>query len=115
MIALAYIPIALLMAWNDAHRIGEGKKIRHWLNGLIHLIFAFIFAYFTIWINFVGVLLVARVVFDSALSLFRHLSLGYVSKDPASFVDKIEKKVFGGNVIVARLVYIMVIIAIICV
>lgn len=75
--------------------IDKGKRIFHALNGLIHLAAAAAGWYFFGWQVGVGVLIVARLVFDVALNLFRGLKITYTPKNPKSIIDTIEHIVFG--------------------
>lgn len=66
-------------------------KIRHWLNGLLHIMASFAIGYFYEWNIGVSNLLFTRVVFDSVMNVCRELGLGYVSPKPESWIDKAEK------------------------
>ena len=97
LILVAYIPFIIWLAWDNSKRIKQGKIIHHWLNGLLHILAAFTALYFEGWEIAASVLLSVRIVFNTALNLFRGLPIDYVSQKPKSVVDKVEKKLFGNN------------------
>ena len=96
---LIYIVFCVFLAAQNAGRIKEGKKISHFLNGSIHVISGLVAGYFWGWWLAPAILLTARIFFSSALNLFRGLPLFYVTlaKHPGSFVDRVERKIFGNN------------------
>lgn len=85
-------------------------KIKHFWNGLIHLAAAAAGWYFFSWQIGVSILFVARLVFDTALNLFRGKAIDYISPSPKSIVDKIEKKVFNNDGIMPKLTYFAIIV-----
>lgn len=97
LILVAYIPFIIWLAWDNSKRIKQGKIIHHWLNGSLHILTAITALCFEGWQIAVAVLLVARIVFNTALNIFRGLPIDYVSQKPKSVVDKVEKKLFGNN------------------
>lgn len=111
LIALLYIPILLILAWYNAVLIRKGKRIYHFWNGLLHCVVAGGVWVLDSWQSGLAVLFIARVVFDTALNLMRGLPIDYVPKDPKSIVDKLEKKVFGNNGIIPKIIYIIIIAA----
>jgi hypothetical protein len=48
------------------------------------------------------------VVFDTSLNSLRGLPLDYVAQKPKSIIDQIEKKVFGKNGILPKMVYLLI-------
>lgn len=99
MIAVQII-YALFCVWfarYNARRIIADKRIYHGINGAIHLSVACACGYFFSIISGVIILLLARVVFDSALNYFRFGYVTYVSQKPKSLADRLAKKVFGNN------------------
>lgn len=98
---LSNIPFAAL----NARWIEKGRRILHAWNGALHLAAAICGWIFWGWEVFFIILLNTRIIFDTWLSIFRGLDWDYVSPDPKSIVDKIEKKVFGSNVVYARIAY----------
>lgn len=107
---ITYGIFCILFALLNAKLIEGGKRIYHGLNGLLHLGVAIAGFYFFNWQTGLACLFIARVVFDWSLSLFRGLPLGYVSLNPKSIVDQVEKKVFGLNGISPKILYIIIII-----
>lgn len=111
---IIYLPIytifCIALAYNDSVTIKEGFSVNHKLNGFLHLIWAGVAVILFEWYHFFTVLLIGRVVFDTALNLFRGVGLDYVSPSPKSKVDIIEKKVFGNKGILPKLIYIALIV-----
>lgn len=68
----------------------EEHKIKHWLNGLIHIAASFTIGYFYEWNLGLSNLLFTRIVFDTAYNIFMKNGLGYVTPDPESLIDKAE-------------------------
>ena len=107
MIAMLYIPFCVAFAWLNAKWITDGKQIRHGWNGLLHLAVAVSIGYFNLRAG-IAVLFIARVFFDWSLNLFRGLPLGYVSLNPKSIVDKIEKAIFKLDGITPKIIYLLI-------
>ena len=103
----------IVFAYYNAKWIAGGKPIKHGINGSIHIVAAVSIGYFTHWYHVFTALLVARVFFDWSLSLFRHLSLGYVSDNPKSIADRIEKWMFKYDGITPKIIYIFLIIVLV--
>lgn len=105
---ILYALFCILFAWINRNMINNGKKIRHGVNGLIHLCIAAFIAYKTnIWSG-VASLFLARVVFDWSLNLFRFGQIDYVPLNPKSIIDKIEKRLFGLDGVTPKLVYLFI-------
>ncbi len=103
----------MAFAWLNYYLIEvKDYKIKHFWNGLIHIAMAIAGVYFWGWQIGVSILFVARLVFDTALNLFRKKGIDYVSPRPASIVDKIEKKIFGQDGITPKILYLAIIILI---
>ncbi len=98
----------------NADWIEEGKKIKHFWNGLIHLTSASLAFWFFGWEAFISVLIVARLVFDFALNIARDLPLDYVSPNPKSLIDKAEKSLFGKDAFTPKIIYLAILITLIC-
>jgi hypothetical protein len=96
------------MACLDAEKISEGKKVNHFLNGFIHLAVALVAVYIFDWKIGLAILFQSRVIFDVSLNLFRGLGIDYVSLNPASLVDRFEKKIFGTDGITPKIVYLFI-------
>ena len=106
-VIFAYLVFVVILAWDNGKRIGKDKKIKHWLNAICHLSMAGIL-YFVDWKLSVALLCLVRVTFDISLNLFRGLPINYVSPKPASFIDKIEKKIFGPNGYTPKIIYLII-------
>lgn len=110
---LAYLVFCIGFAYLNAKLIEQGKRIYHGLNGAIHLtIWSAIYfitkdIYITISLPFIG-----RLFFDTALSLFRGLPIGYVSSSPKSIIDKVEKSIFNTDGTTPKIIYLLFIIII---
>ena len=102
-----YAVILFFMAWSDAIAIKHDDPVNHPLNGLVHLLVAALFAIAIHPLAIIASLLEARLVFDLSLNLLRFGWKGalYVSLKPDSKVDQVEKKLFGGNGLVPKIVY----------
>ena len=105
LILVIYIPFCIWLAWDNADRIKEGKNINHFLNGSVHILTAIVATFFEGWQIGLSVLLVVRIAFNTALNLFRGLSIDYVSPKPKSVVDKVEKWLFGNNGWIPLIIY----------
>lgn len=89
----------------------KGKKIKHFWNGLLHCVAAFIAWYiFRNWQAPLIIFFLARLVFDTAYYLFMGHSLDYTTPTPKSIVDKLEQWVFGRNGIKPKVLYLVAII-----
>lgn len=111
MISLLYIPVAIAFAWLNARWIKNGKRVYHGLNGALHLTVAGLVFYFDSWQQGLAVLFITRVFFDWALNLMRGLPLGYVSPKPKSIVDRLEKAVFKLDGVTPKIIYLLIIVA----
>jgi len=110
--ALPYLPLLILLAYNNAIRIEQGKVIHHWLNALFHLSYAFALFYFIEIRVAVSFLLLVNVVFNTTLNLMRGLPIDYVPTKPKALTDRIERALFGNNGIIPKIIYIFISIAI---
>jgi len=110
---LLYALVCVQLAWLNSDLIKRGRRIYHALNGLLHLVAAAVGWYYFSWQIGVAILPMARVVFDVSLNLFRGLGIDYVSPSPKSVIDKLEKKVFKNNGIVPKLIYLIIVIALV--
>lgn len=106
-IELAYILFCIWLADMNADRIGEDKRINHNLQGAIHLISGVVFSILFNWWMMAVVLLSARIFFTSALNLFRHLPVDYVTTRPKAITDKIEQRIFGRNGAAPLMIYVL--------
>ena len=118
-VIFAYLLFVVILAWDNAKRIDKDKKIKHWLNGLAHLSMAGIL-YFIDWKLSVSLLFLVKLVFDTALNLFRGEGIDYISPDikkitslwmalrKGKFADYIEYKIFGNNGYTPKIVYLII-------
>lgn len=105
---LLYIVACVIMAKINQVHIKQDKTIHHWMNGLIHITFASIAAFLFWWGCFFIILLNARTFFDGFLSYFRFGRFNYVSLKPKSWVDRLEKSVFGMDGYTPKIIYIFI-------
>jgi hypothetical protein len=110
----AYIPVLIFLAYDNARRINENKRIYHGLNGLIHIAVAFGFLIFSGWQDALSLLFLTKVVFDLSLNAFRGRPLLYLPINPKSWADRLEAKIFTRNSHVAKITYIFIIICLQC-
>lgn len=103
---VSYFFFCIILAAINHEILIDGKPIKHFWNGLVHLCVAIPAAVFIHWAVGLVLLCNTRVVFDVSLNLMRRLPIDYVSPKPASIVDKTEKKLFGNNGILPKLIYI---------
>lgn len=106
-VIFVYLIFVVILSWDNAKRIEQDKHIKHWLNGLAHLSMAGIL-YFIDWRLSVALLFLVRLTFDISLNLFRGLPINYVSPKPASWIDRIEIKIFGNNGYTPKIVYLII-------
>jgi hypothetical protein len=92
--------------------IRNDAGFRHWANAIAHLSASVFVGLHWGWLYGFAILFEVRAIFDGTLSLFRGLSFDYVSPKPSSFFDKVEKKIFGMNGMLPKIIYISVAIAI---
>lgn len=91
---LLYGVFCIGFAWLNARWIKQNKHIYHGLNGAAHLTIIIGCGVFLSPLLAFAMLFEARLVFDTALNLFRGYPLGYVPGKPKSIADKVEKVVF---------------------
>lgn len=102
---IGYIVFAIAFAWLNAYLIKKGKRIYHFWNGMLHVAAAVFCGWHWWWGGGVALLLMTKVMFDTFLSHFRGLPLLYSNPKGKSIMDKIEHKIFGNDVLEARIVY----------
>lgn len=89
MIIIAYILVNIILAKIDSWKIKHNKHIKHGINALIYCVL--IAPTFLIsWSFPIGMLALRRIVFDTALNLFRGLPYDYISATTTSIVDRIS-------------------------
>lgn len=92
-LALLFASINIAHAWHDSERIKMGKHIYHGLNGLFYIILLLpIYIELKNIYLIIGLLCLRRVVFDTALNLFRGLRFDYISSHTTSIIDRISYK-----------------------
>lgn len=93
LIVILFTGVNIAHAYHDAERIKAQKKIYHGLNSLFYiLLLAPIYIYSKDWFFVIGLLSLRRVVFDTALNLFRGLRFDYISSTTTSIIDKLSYK-----------------------
>lgn len=103
---LAYALFCIALAWDNARIIKKDIVPMHWLNGIIHIASAGVaWLIYKDWKISLCVLIMARLVFDTSLALWRGLPFDYVALNPKSLADKIEKAIFGMNGWLPKLIY----------
>lgn len=97
--------------WTQKVDWANGKKIKHFWNGLLHCAAA-VAAWFIFkqWQAPLIILFLARLVFDTSYYLFMGHSLDYVTLTPKSIVDKVEQRVFGKNGLIPKIIYALIIV-----
>jgi hypothetical protein len=114
MIALLYIPIALLMGRINAYLVNtwvdwsKGRRIKHFWNGLINCAGAVVVWIFSDWHTGLAVFPIARIFFNTAYNYFRRprQPIDYVSSNPKSIVDKVEQYFFKKDGITPLILYV---------
>jgi hypothetical protein len=103
---ISYAVFCVFFAWRNAVKIGRNQRILHGVNGYIHFsICSGIALSSGSWVLGLSYLLVGRIFFDWSLDLFRGLPLNYVSLNPKSILDRLEKRLFGINGLAPKVVY----------
>lgn len=102
---VSYALFCIILAAINDDRIKDGKKIRHFWNGLCHLCVAIPAAIFIHWTVGLVILCNSRVIFDISLNAMRGLPFDYVPLKPKSIVDQIEIKLFGRNGWIPKILY----------
>ena len=118
MIAILYIPIAILLGWYNAHLVNtwvdwsKGRKIKHFWNGIVHCTFAAIVWIFADFKTALAIFPIARIFFNESYNFFHipRQSIGYTSLEPKSILDKIEQKLFNKDGITPLIIYAMIIV-----
>ena len=89
---ILFIILNIIHAKHDANRIKAGKYINHGLNALLYILLLFPIYVQTNWVYVFGLLCLRRVVFDTALNLFRGLRFDYISSSTTSVIDRLSYK-----------------------
>lgn len=103
---LIYTLFCVGFAYLNAVWIGDGKRIYHGLNGLLHIaVITCLSHYFENWWLMAALPFVGKIVFDMPLNYFRKLSPFYMTETPKAISDKVENFVFRKNGIAAKTTY----------
>ena len=106
MTVLLFFLANVLMAWYHSTLIKKCIKIRHGLWGGSYLVSVGLVSYFgNSWELAACLLFLRKWSFDISLNLFRDLPMFYVSKKPASIIDKAHNYLFGKRSEVYMAVY----------
>ena len=90
---ISYTVVNILLAKHDAVKISRQQKIEHGTNALVYLALIAPVIYVTqSWMFLIGLLALRRIVFDTALNLFRGLKHDYISTTTTSIIDKLSYK-----------------------
>jgi hypothetical protein len=83
--------INIALAKYDAWKIKHNKWIYHGINAVVYLILL-IYPYIITkdWFFMIGLLSLRRIVFDTALNLFRGLRFDYISSTTTSIIDRLS-------------------------
>jgi hypothetical protein len=83
--------INIALAKYDAWKIEHNKWIYHGINAVVYLILL-IYPYIITkdWFFMIGLLSLRRIVFDTALNLFRGLRFDYISSTTTSIIDRLS-------------------------
>jgi len=84
-----YILVNLILARIDAWKIKHNKRIRHGINALVYCILIAPTLYIS-WSFPIALMALRRIVFDTALNLFRGLPFDYISSTTTSIIDRIS-------------------------
>jgi len=89
MILILYTILNLVLAKIDAYKISKGIHIKHGINALVYCVLIAP-TFFISWHYPIAMLALRRIVFDTALNLFRGLPFDYISATTTSIVDRIS-------------------------
>lgn len=93
LIVILFIAINIALAKYDSWRIARHKRIYHGVNAVVYLILL-IYPYIVTkdWFFIIALLSLRRIVFDTALNLFRGLRFDYISSTTTSIIDRLSYK-----------------------
>jgi len=78
-----------VLAKIDANKIRDGIHIKHGINALVYCVLIAP-TFFISWHYPIAMLALRRIVFDTALNLFRGLPFDYISATTTSIIDRIS-------------------------
>lgn len=108
---IAYIVFCLLLAYYNAMRIKNDKRVYHGINAALHIIcWAVIYLLTKNWFVISALPFIGRLFFDTSLNLMRGLSISYAPLNPKSWIDIAEERVFRFNEVLPKIVYLITII-----
>lgn len=108
---LAYIIFCLLLAYYNASRIKQDKRIYHGINAAFHIIcWTVIYLLTKNWFVISALPFIGRLFFDTSLNLMRGLSISYAPLNPKSWTDIVEEHVFRFNEVLPKVIYLIIII-----
>jgi hypothetical protein len=93
LIVILFIAINIALAKYDSWRIARHKRIYHGINAVVYLILL-VYPYIVTkdWFFIIALLSLRRIVFDTALNLFRGLRFDYISSTTTSIIDRLSYK-----------------------
>ena len=89
MILVLYTIINIVLAKIDSWKISKNIHIKHGINALIYCVLIAP-TFFISWHYPIAMLALRRIVFDTALNLFRGLPFDYISATTTSIIDRIS-------------------------
>ena len=92
LIVILFTAVNIVHAYHDAERIKAQKRIYHGLNGLFYILLLAPIILSKEWLFVIGLLSLRRIVFDTALNLFRKLRFDYISSTTTSVMDRLSYK-----------------------
>jgi hypothetical protein len=90
LVVVLFTAVNIVHAYHDSERIKAQKRIYHGINGLFYILLLAPVALSKDWFFVIGLLSLRRVVFDTALNLFRGLRFDYISSHTTSIIDRIS-------------------------
>ena len=92
LVVVLFTAVNVAHAYHDSVRIKAHKRIHHGLNGLFYILALAPVILSKDWFFLIGLLSLRRVVFDTALNLFRGLRFDYISSTTTSIIDRLSYK-----------------------
>jgi hypothetical protein len=90
LVVILFAAVNIAHAYHDSERIKAQKRIYHGLNGLFYILVIAPVIISKDWFFVIGLLSLRRVVFDTALNLFRGLKYDYISATTTSIIDRLS-------------------------
>lgn len=92
LVVVLFTAVNIAHAYHDSERIKAHKRIHHGLNGLFYILAIAPVILSKDWFFVIGLLSLRRVVFDTALNVFRGLRFDYISSTTTSIIDRLSYK-----------------------